>query len=121
MVDISVYRHRIGTFRQVTRFKLRRKDLSTKCRLYQNIFMGLTILACLTLIFLNDCCSTESTSFSAISNFYLEAEVVVFVFVSKNIGNFFARYVYGNINKNHKGLNILHVNIRSLQNKVNEV
>ena len=36
-------------------------------------------------------------------------------------GNFYARYVNGNIKNNPKGIKVLHVNIRSLQNKVQDI
>ena len=37
------------------------------------------------------------------------------------IGNFYARYINGNIRNISKGLLVYHLNIRSLQNKVNEI
>ena len=36
-------------------------------------------------------------------------------------GNFFARYVHGNISNSAKGLKAYHVNIRSLKNKIGEI
>ena len=105
MVDISVYRHRIGTFRQLTRDKSRKKCSSTKIIMSPNSLTSLIIrciFACLAVFSLKDLCLIRFERFSVIS-FYHEAEVVVFVFILRMVGNFFARYIHGNIIKNDKG------------------
>ena len=129
MIDISVYRLRIGTFRQVTNVNVKIRCSSTKRGLSVTSFIGLFllmmfILTCLIALCLQEICYVEMNIFkdSKISSFFqiYDGAVKQFYFATMT-GNFFARYINGNISKASKGLKVFHVNIRSLQNKVNEI
>ena len=135
MIDISLYRCRIGRFSQkvlkikLPRYILESQKLNKKSKWGFGCFIKLVkLLLLISTTFL----ILDSSGLN--QNFRGEKQNPRSTFMStswKNYsrahdssmltGNFFARYLYGNKKLSAKGVKAYHLNIRSLQNKVGEI
>ena len=135
MIDISLYRCRIGRFSQkvmkmkLPKYILESQKLNKKSNCGLSCFIKLVKLLLListTFLILDspglmqNYCDKEqnpgstfmSTSWKNHSRAH-DSSILT--------GNFFARYLYGNKKLSPKGVKAYHLNIRSLQNKVGEI
>ena len=134
MIANQLYRYRIGIFNltKCSGTKCRKLESKSYCDRIHFIFMSLLIYFSI-IGFLNrqmdrhhskhftvDTACNVNTSLVAkyyFKNDMIDSDLVWFGF----IGNFYARYINGNILKSAKGLRAYHINVRSLKNKVNEI
>ena len=140
MIDLVQFRVRIGLFRQSLKYYksrsryCRNKQSSVPCNGKTTILLKLSLLIVLvnvlcTLIYLSE--FSISTNMPILQNvsyqyipskkFNLEQAQKSLGAVSVMTGNFWAKYVNGNRVQSPKGIKTLHLNIRSLKNKCNEV
>ena len=124
MIDISLYRVRIGSFSQ---FSCRKLSFSSRTRFrhsYGSNFSLWKLLTKLIIIIptiLSFCESLSTKIVTVCTNLSKYQNDVIFSFVTQiSTGNFYARYTNGNIS-NPKGLKMCHLNIRSIKNKMSEV
>lgn len=124
MIDLNLFRQRIGSYNQSY---CSRKVFSkiTKSRSFDGIFKSLSLLKYLTkfiviftIMFFCGFILTQTVCTTLIQS---QRDVILSHFKKMFTGNFYARYVNGNIVSNPKGLKVCHINIRSLKNKINEV
>ena len=143
MLDISLYRHRIGTFTQKLKIRnSRSKDLITqksniqdKCNL-QLLFRTIIILSILQQITYSSTGSILQQKFSPERSILQHNRTGIVILphwgnlaiqlefrtCSRNLSaNFLARYKFGNPHARSKGIKNLHLNIRSLGNKIAEI
>ena len=130
MIDILLFRERIGCFRQVTKYKPRvRLNSLTNYSSHRNASSCfISVLIKVMIIFFVSASVKITISSMSCDKVHLkvpfakiEYQTVVNNYKLKMTGNFFAKYLHGNIKENSKGIKAFHVNIRSLQNKVDEV
>ena len=129
MIDLTLYRIRIGSFNgtvskrqsiysldKVRYFKTRTYSLS--CVMTLSLFIcliGFNTLASEELL-----CTVVAKS-KVVGQQTFQRDVVDPILPSSFVGNFYSRYIHGNIINSRKGLTVYHINIRSLQNKVCEL
>ena len=133
MIDISSYRQQIGTFSQKIRkikfprdYCIRRSCFSNSNTSQSWVQLFVVISTLFLLSFQNQDGTTfrsqhiKSNSKSLIS---LSSSNTTFLRPAGvgMIGNFYGRYINGNIKSIPKGVRVYHLNIRSLQNKVGEI
>ena len=122
MIDIQVHRFRIGIF-NLTKCKrtgfsaLKKTNFADKkpCR-FQLLLIFFSIFSMILIADRQIKKCTFSSVDRSFDMMYKDESVW-----SNFTGNFFARYVYGNISNSAKGLKAYHVNIRSLKNKIGEI
>ena len=130
MIDLSLYRYRIGSFGQKIMYRkspeVSKKTLK-RCFVNRMPLVKLFIILWVTVSLCNTQFSRTNIETNKLKqNCQPPAQVSGKAMLypnlnwAKMIGNFFARYLNGN-GKNPKGVRNLHLNIRSLQNKVNEI
>ena len=129
MIDILLFRERIGCFRQSTKYKsrIRLRSLTNNSPYSKVSNCPIRILVKVILVFLLGTSINQISSVSCEKDLLKasftnnDSQIVVNNCMIKMTGNFFAKYLHGNIKKTVKGIRAFHVNIRSLQNKVGEV
>ena len=130
MIDLNAYRIRIGTYN--VRFKSRLAKFSKHSILYfnlqhyLNIFMKIILVMLLVYtalqVFKVGCYFSAESPSLKLTERMVEYIPLVYRILGKKLSvNFLARYLNGNGNKPNRGLKNLHVNIRSLKNKISEV
>ena len=136
MIDIVIYRNRIGTFQQ--RLKIRKLDKVSKnarkvksCHNPNPLFLAklvvlLFILGKLSLV--SDYFHTPHNPVlcqyqqpSQLEHFKMGNTLQYPYLPKKTGGNFYARYTYGNRGVKNRGVKNMHLNIRSLGNKMSEI
>ena len=133
MIDIVQYRCQIGGFCQRLhncKYSSNRLYVKTNNNSYYYInFVRIFLIFCLSIImfpklilyvwFPSICYSTAGLTLTC--NNLVPVRVTTYCCVRENTGNFWARYITGNIQSNIKGIKNIHFNIRSLKNKLFEV
>ena len=137
MIDINLYRIRIGTFSQkVRKMKFLNKyettdEISNKAGLKTLLTVKL-LLKIILVFFLLPPSTSSISGFSGLLGRHshtgtslipqdVKFEEQFFIRSRKQTTNFMAKYKYGNRENVKKGIKNLHLNIRSLGNKVFEV
>ena len=140
MIDIDLYRNRIGTFTHRCRtMKFLRKyeptnDSANKAG-RNTLTATKAVLKLLLILFLvSSPCSSNSEKPKLIQNQILSKKsqflatvgdisenIVIYNISKKETANFKARYLYGNKQAIKRGIINMHLNIRSLRNKIFEV
>ena len=134
MIDINLYRFRIGTFRQknkarkfLRKYELTRNGYSSSENISRTaITKYIKIILILFLLFgtstrelrnIHPCHCQRTSSQHIFKGF----ETTEFFTCSKEVGNFWARYTQGNKQAPRRGIMNMHLNIRSLSHKVFEI
>ena len=132
MIDILLYRQRIGNFCQKMQLRSNVRLPSMKSshplsrkfkfssRVLTSIFLFSIVCICIEKMQQAKNLPFQSTKFC----FVLEDGIdynTGYQFVRAMTGNFYARYLNGNIKNSPKGIKVLHLNVRSLQNKVVDI
>ena len=131
MIDITLYRARIGSFKCIVYKSFGSGD---KSRLLTNrrlsfklsLSLSLALIILTSLIGFSTLVAAENSNVKYVNNIFSDDmqnqnDVVPFSFQVWSVGNFYARYINGNIINSGKGLSMYHINIRSIQNKVSEI
>ena len=125
MIDLNLYRCRIGTFNQRSSQKISKfcgsEDLYPNFMKLILLLMKIILVAAIYITYQHSLITPSASSYlenvNSCSDLWYNWTGLVGL-----TGNFFARYLYGNIDrKDPKGIRVFHLNIRSLQNKVLEV
>ena len=142
MIDIVLYRQRIGGFGQKTKnkkflkynyFEAYKSEKYSDARksIFSKSFWVRTLLIICTIISLssqNENCAKNNiyetkirlkTNVNYVVRLYPQQEEIEWRIWSNLIGNFYARYMNGN--GRTKGVRVYHLNIRKLQNKASEI
>ena len=129
MIDNVMFRERIGCFNQLfsskSAFRNKNKFRYSYAYIMKtinfNLWKFMTILIVISTIWtfcgyfanvVKNVCMKVSKS---------ESDIIFPNLMKILTGNFYARYIHGNIMSNPKGLNVYHINIRSIKNKMSEV
>ena len=141
MIDLALYRYRIGTFSQKVKKKFKfmcynqmDDNLTAQTKSGRRNKLSLTSWIKIALIVLTAIAVCQADTASSQQNLYrfkfcqtpaltsvLNEEYQIFNWATF-LGNFFARYVNGNENgKRQRGVYSMHLNIRSVENKVFEI
>ena len=141
MIDLALYRYRIGTFSQKVKknfkfmcYNLMDDNLTAQTKSGRRNKLSLTSWIKIALIVLTAIAVCQADTASSQQNLYrfkfcqtpaltsvLNEEYQIFNWATF-LGNFFARYVNGNENgKRQRGVYSMHLNIRSVENKVFEI
>ena len=136
MIDIVLYRNRIGTFQQ--RLKIRKSDQAfknaAKVKNCQNPNPMFFVKLLALILVLGDLSLASGFSYTNKNQVLYQYQrpsqpepvkmenILQYVYYPKKArGNFYARYTYGNRGVRSKGLKNMHLNIRSLGNKMSEI
>ena len=126
MISIQSFRLRIGIFNQIkcsrTQFRALEKTGhgSRKCLTVMSVIMLVCVVWSLCKV-LEEYNYVSGNIASAVKDSLEKNENYGIRVWTCFTGNFYARYVNGNIVNSQKGLKVYHINIRSLKNKVEEV
>ena len=123
MIDLELYRQRIGIFRQRIRKTVKNcTSKSQKWAIFSKMvwIYSYLVLGIVSQVLVNVSSSYEN-SLEVKSTFHLptQEEYISWKSWSKFTGNFHARYLNGN--GRNSGVRVFHLNIRKLQNKVSEI
>ena len=122
MIEAYLYRIRIGNFNQIVKSRKVRKNKVKNCSRNENFFMRLTAgMMILMTVFLASALffNLQSSKIRGEKYFKWSASPACSVILGKReTWNFKARYLHGNIKR---GVVNMHINIRSLYNKLGEV
>ena len=122
MIEAYLYRIRIGNFNQIEKSRKMRKNKVKNCSRNENFFMRLSAgMMILMTVFLASALffNLQSSKIRGEKYFKWSASPACSVILGKReTWNFKARYLHGNIKR---GVVNMHINIRSLYNKMGEV